>query len=297
MIGRSASLSVDRLCSHCQTHPKRAGKATKASQSQIRRTRVLVRAHLWHLMGMWAAQVSCFSLGVFCSLIYFNVGQTTADLRTLIVLAQLRIHNIQHHMCQCRRSHHLMYVFDLNLLFCDLIVPLQLDGGHILAPSNPQPQSFEYSGTTFETPNLDGAGLFRVPDMPEMAVPAVFTDPTLFNHDGSTLSVPQQDAGMTWMGVDTKPYKRHRGPAKQASFARAKNDPERIFARQQAKNQMVEWLLTELERRPGYQDFRDAFHSTQHNQGAVKSWTFVVEFKEAYNRLKLVVSGFVSHSR
>lgn len=174
---------------------------------------------------------------------------------------------------------------------------MQLDGGHVLAPSNPQPQSFGYSGTTFETANLDGAGLFGVPDVPGMAAPDLFPDPTLFNHDSSTLSVSQQDAAMTWMGVDTKPYKRHRGPAKQASFARAKNDPDRIFARQQAKNQMVEWLLTELERRPGYRDFQDAFHSTQHNQGAVKSWTFVVEFKEAYNRLKLVVSGFVSHSR
>ncbi|KIM77756.1 hypothetical protein PILCRDRAFT_91036 [Piloderma croceum F 1598] len=114
-----------------------------------------------------------------------------------------------------------------------------LDGGH--------PQSFKYSSTTFETTNLDSVGPFHVPDMPEMA----------------TLSDSQQNVGMTWMGVDVKPYKRHCGPAKQASFARAKNGPKHIFMRQQAKNQM-------------------------HNQGAVKSWTFVVKFKEAYNRLKLV---------
>jgi hypothetical protein len=109
LIGRSASPSVDHLCSRCQTRPKQAGKATKAPQSRIQRAWVLVRAHLGHLMGMRAAQVCCFSLGAFCPLIFFfDVGQTTTNLRTLIVSAQLRIHNIQCHMCQCRRSNHLM---------------------------------------------------------------------------------------------------------------------------------------------------------------------------------------------
>jgi hypothetical protein len=116
-----------------------------------------------------------------------------------------------------------------------------------------------------------------------MATPDVFADHALFD-TGTTM----------WMDPNDRPIKRHRGPAKQASFARAKNDPERIFARQQAKNQTIEWLLTELKSRPGYQEFCDAFNSTQHNMGAVKSWTFAVEFRRAYNKVRLVVSEIVT---
>jgi len=177
---------------------------------------VLVRAHLWHLMGMRAAQVS-FSLGVFCSLILFLMLVRHCRPTDTDCIGTALYHNIQHHMCQCRRSHHFTYVFDLNLLFRDLIIPLQLDGGHILAPSNPQPQSFEYSGTPLRHPTLTVRGYFVFLTCLNGHA-CCLADPTLFNHDGSTLSVPQQDAGMTWMGVDREPYKRHRGPAKQASF-------------------------------------------------------------------------------
>jgi hypothetical protein len=53
---------------------------------------------------------------------------------------------------------------------------------------------------------------------------------------------------------------------------------------------MIEWLLAELENRPGYCEFREAFNTTRHNSGAIKSWTFAVEFEEVYNKLRLVVS-------
>jgi hypothetical protein len=62
-----------------------------------------------------------------------------------------------------------------------------------------------------------------------MAMPDVFADHPLFDPGTTT----------TWMDPNDRPIKRHRGPAKKASFARAKNDPERIFARQQAKNQTI----------------------------------------------------------
>jgi hypothetical protein len=172
-----------------------------------------------------------------------------------------------------------------------------MDTEPVEAAKHEQPQSFGFP-STFGMTNLqvDGLELFRTPEMAEMTMPGVFGDPNLFNPSSLSLS-GQEDAGTTWIGPDAEPFKKHRGPAKQALFARAKNDPERIRARQQAKNQTVEWLLAELESRPGYQEFRDTFHTTQHNQGAVKSWTFVVEFKEAYNKLRLVVSETVTTVR
>ena len=92
------------------------------------------------------------------------------------------------------------------------------------------------------------------------------------------------------MGLGGKSPKRHCGPAKQPSSTQAKNNPEHQLAQQETKNQTIEWLLAELENPLGYREFREAFNTTQHNSGAVKSWTFAVEFKEAYNKLQLVVS-------
>ena len=94
-----------------------------------------------------------------------------------------------------------------------------------------------------------------------------------------------------------KPFKRTRGPARQASFARAKNDPIKKAAKQQKINQTVEWLIAELQKRPGYDEFRDSFHQIKHNPDAVRSWTFAVDFTKAFNRLTLIVCAIseVSH--
>lgn len=151
----------------------------------------------------------------------------------------------------------------------------------IRAAEHGQQQSFEFPGTF--AADLNSGGLFQDPSVTTMAMPDVFSDHPLFN-PGTT----------TWMDPNDSSIKRHRGPAKKASFARAKNDPERIFARQQAKNQTIEWLLTELKSRPGYREFSDALNSTQHNMGAVRSWTFAVEFRRAYNKVQLVVSEIVT---
>lgn len=94
------------------------------------------------------------------------------------------------------------------------------------------------------------------------------------------------------MGGAQKPFKKTRGPARQASFARAKNDPTKKAAKQQETNRTVEWLMAELQKYPGYSAFRDTFHRIKHNSDAVRSWTFAVDFMKAYNRLMLVVSDF-----
>jgi hypothetical protein len=151
-------------------------------------------------------------------------------------------------------------------------------------------QSLGFAGD-FPTVDLDNNELFRIPNTAEMSMHGMFTEPTLFANTGIPQpGMPIQQPETPWMGLGGKSPKRHRGPAKQPSFARAKNNPERQLARQQTKNQTIEWLLAELENRPGYREFREAFNTTQHNSGAVKSWTFAVEFKEAYNKLRLVVS-------
>ena len=87
-----------------------------------------------------------------------------------------------------------------------------------------------------------------------------------------------------------KPFRRTRGPARQPSFARAKNDPVRKAKKQQETNQTVEWLVTQLQNRPGYADFHHTFHQIKDNPCAMRSWNFAVDFKESYNKLTLVAS-------
>jgi hypothetical protein len=164
-----------------------------------------------------------------------------------------------------------------------LRIHMQLDADHDRLAKREHPQSFDFAGS-FPAVNLNNEELFRIPSVAEMPMDGMFTEPTLLAN-----TVVQQPE-MQWMGPDGKSSKKHRGPAKQPSYARAKNNPERQLARQEAKNQIIEWLLDELENRPGYCEFREAFNTTQHNSGAIKSWTFAVEFKESYNKLRLVVS-------
>jgi hypothetical protein len=90
-----------------------------------------------------------------------------------------------------------------------------------------------------------------------------------------------------------KPFKKTRGPAQQASFVRAKNDPVKKAAKQQKTNQTVEWLVAELQKHAGYTDFRNTFNQIKHNPDVVRSWTFAIDFVKAYSGLMLVVSDFI----
>jgi hypothetical protein len=109
----------------------------------------------------------------------------------------------------------------------------------------------------------------------------------MFNQDNPT-SCGQQGYPVA---AGVKPFRRTRGPARQPSYARAKNDPVKKVLKQQETNQTVEWLMNELESRPGYTDFRNTFHQIKSNPDAIRSWTFAVDFMEAYNKLCLIVSA------
>jgi hypothetical protein len=111
--------------------------------------------------------------------------------------------------------------------------------------------------------------------------------PTMTMFDGSQASTGQQGCS-TAVGV--KPLRRTRGPARQPSFARAKNDPVKKALKQEQTNRTVEWLMKELENRPGYTEFCETLNHVKDNPGAIRSWTFAVDFVKAYNRLCLIVS-------
>jgi len=164
-----------------------------------------------------------------------------------------------------------------------LRICMQLDADCDRLAKCEHPQSFNFTGS-FPAANLNNEQLFHIPNVVEMPMDGMFTQPTLF----ANTDVQQPET--QWMGPDEKLSKKHRGLAKQPSFARAKNNPERQLAQQEAKNQTIEWLLIELKNRLGYCEFHEAFNTTQHHLEAIKSWTFAVEFKEAYNKLQLVVS-------
>jgi hypothetical protein len=93
------------------------------------------------------------------------------------------------------------------------------------------------------------------------------------------------------MATGVKRLRRMRGPARQPSYGRAKNDPAKKVAKQQVANRTVEWLMAELQDRPGYANFRDTFHQIKSNPHAVRSWTFAADCVKEYNRQKLVVSS------
>ena len=116
-------------------------------------------------------------------------------------------------------------------------------------------------------------------------------------HKQADLGYATMDSFDAPLSPGGKPFRRTRGPARQASFARAKNDPIKKAAKQQKTNQTVEWLITELQKRPGYAEFWDSFHQVKHNPDAVRSWTFAVDFTKAFNRLTLIVSAVSNVSR
>jgi hypothetical protein len=111
----------------------------------------------------------------------------------------------------------------------------------------------------------------------------------LFNSAGPTSSGPQSYLTAT----GGKLFKRTRGPALQPLFAWAKNDPIKKSLKQERTHRIVEWLMTELQNRTGCADFCDTFNQIKHNPGAVRSWTFTVEFMEDYYKICLVVSAIL----
>jgi hypothetical protein len=101
----------------------------------------------------------------------------------------------------------------------------------------------------------------------------------------------------TWSSPLTeKPFRRTHGPAHQASYACAKNDPIKQTAKQQKTNQTVEWLIVELQKCLGYTEFCDSFHQIRHNPAMVRSWMFADDFINEYNKLTLVVSALMNFS-
>ncbi|KIM86366.1 hypothetical protein PILCRDRAFT_4864 [Piloderma croceum F 1598] len=118
----------------------------------------------------------------------------------------------------------------------------------------------------------------------------IFEDLLVHEHAGD-LSLTTMDS-LDLPSSPKKPFKRTHSPARQASFARAKNDPIKKAAKQQKTNQMVEWLVAELQKCPGYDEFCDSFHQVKHNPDAVRSWTFAVDFTKAFNRLTLINGSY-----
>jgi hypothetical protein len=96
-----------------------------------------------------------------------------------------------------------------------------------------------------------------------------FFYPLVHEHAGD-LSFPIMDS-LNLPSSLGKSFKRTCGPARQASFAHAKNDPIKKVVKQQKTNQMVEWLIAELHKCPGYDEFCDSFHQVKHNSNAVRS--------------------------
>jgi hypothetical protein len=66
---------------------------------------------------------------------------------------------------------------------------------------------------------------------------------------------------------------------------------------QNSRRQTKQWLIAELQKRPGYDEFHDSFHQVKHNPDAVMSWTFGVDFTKAFNRLTLIVCAVSEVSR
>ena len=124
--------------------------------------------------------------------------------------------------------------------------------------------------------------------------PSTFTDSAKLGYPAMTMFDDPSQAPTGQQGcsaaVGVKPFRRTRGPACQPSFARAKNDPTQKALKQERTNQTVEWLMKELENRPGYTEFCKTLNHVKDNPGAVRSWTFAVDFMKTYNKVCLIVS-------
>lgn len=90
--------------------------------------------------------------------------------------------------------------------------------------------------------------------------------------------------------TDVKPPRKTRSPVHQSSFQQAPNLTKKS-AKLKRTTQNMEWLTKELESWPGYADFCSTLNHIKDNPGAVRSWTFAVDFMEAHNKTCLIVSA------
>lgn len=91
--------------------------------------------------------------------------------------------------------------------------------------------------------------------------------------------------------TDVKPSRKTHISAHQSSFRQSQNNLTRKTAKLERTTQNVEWLMKELESCPGYDDFCSTLNHIRDNPGAVRSWTFAVDFMEAHNKTCLIVSA------
>jgi hypothetical protein len=103
---------------------------------------------------------------------------------------------------------------------------------------------------------------------------------------------PSRKQGPHWMTDNMKLSSNNGGPAVPLSFSQ---NATKVTAKQDAKRRTIEWLKSELEKRPGYAEFRAGFYHVKHNPDVVQSWRFAVEFVEAYNKQMLIVRVLSSH--
>ena len=113
---------------------------------------------------------------------------------------------------------------------------------------------------------------------------------TTFDGTSQTQGQTSTEQGCS-TAVDVKPSRRMRGPAHQPPFGQAPNNLTRQAVKLERTKQNVEWLTKELESCPGYADFCSTLNHIRDNPGAVRSWTFAVNFMEAHSKVCLIVSA------
>jgi hypothetical protein len=122
----------------------------------------------------------------------------------------------------------------------------------------------------------------------------MFTDPDRLGYsmmttfDGTSQTSTGQGSS-TAVGV--KPSRRTHGSAQQPSFGQAQKNLTRKANKHEQTKQNVEWLMKELENCPGYAEFCSTLNHIKDNPGAVRSWTFAVDFMEAHSKACLIVSA------
>jgi hypothetical protein len=95
---------------------------------------------------------------------------------------------------------------------------MQLDADHDCLTKCEHLQSFDFAGS-FPAVDLNNEELFRIPNVAEMPIGGMFTEPTLFANTGV------QQPETQWMGLDGKSFKKHCGPAKQPSLHGQRTTP------------------------------------------------------------------------
>ncbi|KAI9445666.1 hypothetical protein BJY52DRAFT_1315735 [Lactarius psammicola] len=173
----------------------------------------------------------------------------------------------------------------------DLINPASY--GHLINGSNhEQPLTLDIPG--YKTPDspYDGPNL-TVSDGASAPKDALGNDAASFRVSPSTLtnstkpgypattSTRQQGCSTT---VGVEPFR--------STHAPPHHDPAKLATKKAERTkQTVEWLVKELENRPGYAEFRSTLDHVRDNAVAVRSWTFAVDFVKAYNKSRHPVNG------